>query len=967
MKKILLLSWLMTMLGVLSLSATRVVINVDNASNVSVVCNYGYGKQLELTDGINSLELSDSDDSPLKITATPGATIKSVTLNESEVLDGNAGEYLVRFYNTGIKLDIVTSGQGSTPTVRDVSIQGFYAMGEGISGTPFAVTYDKDGQWLDAPYDTWGFYSIPEGSTVKVTPVAPYSIDSLTLRNGTFESTALADGSYTFICDYDTFYYQAIYVNMSVSGDAIRFSITADYAANITAALESQREGEWKWLTLRDGKNDFVCMASESPLEFFAAEGAEIISMTRNGEPTKPTGWNGANGWVYELEDGDEFVVSTRGREVTINLTVPEGNPSLENYVYAASDGRKLSPEGMQYALQAYDGEIISVTPRPGTQLSYLVCQNGGQTDMLTYFRVAGGADGVNPMQVSIYGSKISSDVTIVADDASRFQVVQEGGRGDILPLQNGSNTFSPSDIRNALAISATEGNQMVSVTKNGQLLSPNAGGVYSVVAEATDWIEVVSRKQPVDVSVSFAFAGDGALSWIKGKIDGQEAELTSPMTMKSYSTLTLTAQSGYTLQNVAASPESVLVEALPENQGYAVTVPTADITSVNLTVSAKELEAEEGYAIVSPNGEEIFILYYEYKLSEDGEMVFVKKLQNNVVTQIKLGHYVRAYCKDTQSRFLYVRANGEDVPVEPDSEGRIAFIRIDGRTVIEAEIHTPCLAYTQASNDEVKHIVSGTIYFDIDGELLTSVYPEAGQTVKFVPVPEKGYLFDHMEMFYSNTIDSEGIVVENNEYTFTASDLRENFILFMGVFYENPDEKTYVVRGSTAWLIDADGNVVTDQSSAVGNVVFQTSEGGLTREMTGIEGDKIQMFVEVDEDVRDQYEVASYCFMNGFPDNKIPGSVYTIDPKDADSEGVIWINALVGKKGNNSVAEVSGGASLGYDAASGTITSTSPVRVYTLSGTLVLSSDGHAVAIDNLPSGVYLIVNDDTTLKICR
>ncbi len=957
----------MTILGVLNLSATRVIINVDNASNVSVTCNYGYGQKLELTDGMNTFDLSDSDDSPLKITANAGAAIESVTLNETDAVQGTDGEYLVRFYNAGIKLDIVTSGNGSVTTTRDVTIQGFYAMGDGISGSPFTVTYDKDGQWLDAPTDSWGFYSIPEGSTVKVSPVAPYAIDSLALRNGTFDTTALDDGSFTFVCDYDTFYYQAIYVNLSVSGDAIKFSITVDYAANISAALEYQREGEWKWLTLRDGKNDFVCMASESPLEFFAAEGAEIMGMTRNGEPVKAIGWNGANGWVFELEDGDDFVVSTRGRAVTINLTAPEGNVALENYLFTTTDGRTLSPEGMQYPLPAYDGETIYVTPRPGTQLSYIICQNGGQTDMLTYFRAAAGADGINPLQVSVYGSKISSDVTIVADDASRFQVVQEGGRGDVLTLKNGNNTFSPSDIKNALAISATAGNQMVSVSQNGRVLAPNASGVYAVVAEASDWIEVVTRKQPVDVSVSFAFDGDGQLSWLKGEADGQEVELTSPMTVKSYSTLTLTAQSGYTLQNVTAAPEGVVVESLPETSAFAVTVPTADITSVNLTVSAKEMEAEEGYAIVSPNGEEIFILYYEYEQNEDGEMVFVKKLQNNVVTQVKLGHYVRAYCKDTQSRFLYVRANGEDVAVEPDSEGRIAFIRIDGRTVIEAEIHTPCLAYTQESHDAVKHIVSGTIYFDIDGNLETRIYPEAGQTVKFVPAPEKGYLFDHMEMFYSDTIDSDGIVVENNEYTFTASDVRENFILFMGVFYENPDEKTYVVRGSTAWLIDEDGKVVTDQSSAMGNVVFQTPEGGLSREMTGIEGDKIQMFVEVQDDVRDMYEVAAYCFMNGFPDNRIQGSVYTIDPKDADTESVIWINALVRKKDTNSVAEVSGSESLRYDSATRTITSTSPVRVYTLSGAQVLYSADSEINIAGLPSGVYVIVNGDSTLKISK
>ena len=97
MKKIFLLGWLMTLLGVLTASATSVVINVDNASNVDVTTNYGYGKQLELSDGFNVFDLSDADDSPLKITAREGAAIESVVVNETDNVEGNAGEYLVRF------------------------------------------------------------------------------------------------------------------------------------------------------------------------------------------------------------------------------------------------------------------------------------------------------------------------------------------------------------------------------------------------------------------------------------------------------------------------------------------------------------------------------------------------------------------------------------------------------------------------------------------------------------------------------------------------------------------------------------------------------------------------------------------------------------------------------------------------------------------------------------------------------
>ena len=79
-----------------------------------------------------------------------------------------------------------------------------------------------------------------------------------------------------------------------------------------------------------------------------------------------PIGWGGANGWIYELEDGGEFVVATQGKEVDVKLIAPEGNASLESYTYTTSGGRTLSPEGMEYTIKSHIGETVYVTPRPG-------------------------------------------------------------------------------------------------------------------------------------------------------------------------------------------------------------------------------------------------------------------------------------------------------------------------------------------------------------------------------------------------------------------------------------------------------------------------------------------------------------------------------------------------------------------------------------------------------------------------
>lgn len=966
MKKNLLFTWLMILFGVFSASATSVIINVDNAENVDVYTNYGTGNKLDLVNGINQFTLSDTDDSPLKITARTGAVIESVMINETDKIDGTNGEYLVRFYSQGIKIDIVTSGSGTAPTEREVTINGFYSSGEGVTGSPFTITYEKDGEWLDAEKNTWNMYTIPENATVKVTPIAPYIINSLALRDGSFESTRQEDGSYTFTCTYDVFHYQNIYINMGLSPEAVRFSITVDYAPNISAALENQRESAYQWLQLINGKNDFACLASNSPLEFFASEGASIVSMTRNGKTVNPIGWGGTNGWVFELEDGDNFVVTTQGKDVDVKVIAPEGNAPLEYYFFTSSTGSTFTPEGMESIIKTHVGEMIYISPRPGTKLTYIIHQNGGESDMMSSFRAAEGADGENLMTVSVYGTRNVSGVVIETDEASRVEVIQEGGRGDKLELQNGENQFALADLKNALAVKATEGNQMVEVTQNGNRIAPNASGVYLVNAKESDWIELITRKNPIDVTVDFTFNDGADISWIKGSVDGQEVSLTSPMTMKSYSSLYVSSKDGYILESVTSDTEGVIINKATDNTGYTVTIPNADITDVNINVSIKETQPEEGNAIVVANGEEIFILYYEYSKSESGKYTFVKKLNNNTVNQVKLGNYVRVYCKDTQSRFLYVKANGTDVPLETDSEDRIAYIQINGRTVIDAEIYTPCLAYTTESFDHIKHLVSGRIYFDIDGQNKTEIYPSAGQTVKFVPAPEKGYIFDHIELFYSLTIDSEGIVIEGNEYTFTESDVKENFILFKGVFVENPDEKVYAVKGSTAWLVDSDGNVITNSSGAMGNVIFINKTGEYVRETSGFEGEKIDLYVQVDEDVRDKYIVDSYCLMNGFPNNKIKGSSYTVNPDDADNEGVIWICALV-RELKSGTENPESNQILTYDAATHTVSASGPIKIFTVSGNLVIFSNENNVSVENLPAGTYIVVSGRKNLKFIK
>lgn len=967
MKKNLFLTLITVMICAFTMSAGNVRIMVDNPANVKVQTNSGYGTTLDLGDGNASFTNLTSDDSPLLISANPGATIEKVEVNEQVMSPGGDGQYRVGINSDGMMINITTSGTatGGGETARLVSISGIVAMGEGVAGSPYSLSYDKNGEWVAAEKDNFGFLAVPENSTVKISPVGPYKLDKLTFRNGNpIATTALDDGSLTFVCTYDEFYYQTIYAYMMLDPEAIKFSITVDYAPNLSAALENQREGAYQFLTLKDGINNFVCLPDNSPLEFFATDGAEIAGMTRNGEVCNPIGWNGTNGWVYELENGDAFVVTTKGKPIEVALSAPEGNAPLQSYFYIDTKGNSYFPKGMDDTITTFNGDTIFVSPRPGTSLSFIETRNGGNTNFSTYFRAVAGADGVNPMKVNISGNRATTGVTINVDAAERIQIVQEGGRGEKLAVTDGKNQFELADIKNALAISGTEGNQIVSVTQNGDILAPNAQGFYPVTVADGDWVEILSRKNPVDVELSFNIEG-GTIEDITTTVDGLAVKPTSPMTVKTYAETVISPVDGYNLLSVSTETLGATVQNIAGTQKYLVVVNDASVNKAEVAVTLQEIPAKEGYAIVIPKGGDIFIRYMEYSKEEDGSYKYVQTLTNNTVNQVKLGNYVEVYCKDTLSKFRFVRANGTDVALEPNKDDRYAYVKIDGRTVIEAEIFTPSLAYTNESFDEVKLVKSGSVYFDVNGERTTSLNVEAGQTVKLVAVPETGYIFDHFERFYPT--DVEGFALSSDEYTFTEADVANNFILFKGVFKENPDEKSFVVRGSQAWLADENGEILQGVSGVMGRVVFENKAGERVTEYTGLEGDKVPLFVSVsDQSIADQYEVWFYCMDTNFPNNKISGASYTIKAEDADYNNVIWISAVVRKKGSG-VEGINSENAFRYNSGADMLYAPAEVKVYDASGRLVLTSSDNEVSLETLPSGLYFAVSNGKQLKFMK
>lgn len=967
MKKTFLLSLLMTLAGIFTAGATSVMIDVDKASNVIVQTMSGNGRTLDLYDGMNRFDLSEQD-SPLLIQAATGAQIVSVTQNETTAINPSGdGNYRIGISTSGMMIKIVTSGSGSSVT-KDVHLD-FFASGDDITGKPFAVYYEKDSEWIE-PQAEWGQSVIPENASVKIVPESIYEITGCTVPNwnGTLDGALQADGSYVFTNTVPDYY--RVQVNMQLKATALKFSITVDYAANVDCWLENQRQGEYEKLTVNDNvKTSFAIDASQNPLEFIPAEGAEIIQVLRNGVAQNATGWGGSNGWVFEVEDGDDFSVSTKGTPTDILIEAPEGNAALDAYIFTRNDGSTVSLSGQSATLTGNLGEMINVSERPGTTIQHIIGSNGAQTNMDNNMRVVKGSDGTHLAKYLIYGSRDMSGVVISVDDASRVSVIQEGGRGDALQLNNGENRFAITDIKNSLAFSATAGNQIVSVTVNGNTVNVNSNGYYMVEAVEGDWIAVTSRKNPVDAVISFNFNEGADITWLTATSAGIPVELSNPMTVKSYTTLTFSAADGYVLEGISCETPGISVSAIEGEGKWVVTIENADVTDAAIDVTMSEMQASEGNSIVVPNGNELFVSYWEMT-EKDGVLseTYVKKLANNRVNEVKTGNWIRIYCQDSQSEFESVTVNGVALELERDGDEfiRTVWVEVTGRTVIDAEVVTPCQANTTPTYDDNKHIVVGNVYIEVDGVKYTNVIVHAGQTVKLVAEPETGYVFDHFEKFYSQTMAADGIVLDSDTYTFTQADAAENFILFKGVFKVDENVKVFALRGSTAWAVDNDGKPIQETSGAMGNVVFRLGDGSTSRETTAIEGETVRLEIEVyDEEVANNYEVYGFCLMAGFPNAIIPAN-YVISGDDADTDGVIWINGLMRQKGNG-VENVTDDSAFRYDASTMTLYAPDTVRIFSASGQLMISTEETLVSVSGLPSGMYIATSGNKTIKFVK
>lgn len=970
MKKLFLLTLLMTFAAFIPVKATTLKITVDKAANVTITDGNGWGTTLTLQNGLNTFENVGSERNPFVITANPGAEITEVIYNDNP-LTSYDGVYRFGVGGPETTVTITTTGEGVPPApVEKATNFNVYAQGQDVFGAPYTLLFEKDGEWLTPEAGDYGYkYKVPENAMIKITPEKPYEIVSATIQTHTepIEVTRGEDGSITFPNTIPDFY--NLTLEMKPSEDALKFTIEIDYPGNINAFLEWQRTGEhpWQMLELATGIKTFVIESQANPLEFIPVEGGEILQVLRNGEVQQPIGWGGTGGYVFSVSDGDSFSISTRGPEIGVKVVASDMyNATLDAYYFTLNDGSVIKLTGREDTLKGRQGEYIYVSGRPGTDYQMLMGSNGAETapDWKSWFRMTPGADGQNPVMVTLYGNRDVTGVVVDVDAAARVNVTQEGGRGQVLSLSDGKNQFNLSDLKNALAISSTAGNQILSVTLNGDPIAANAQGLYMVTVEEASYVQIRSRKAPVDAALSFTFNEGADINNIRLKVNDLDVAPVSPLVVKSYSVVTVAPAPGYTIENLSCDNAGILIQEL-ENS-FLLTVSNADITAATLALTVTEMQPSEGNAIVVTEGDELLIKYSELEyIADEDRYARVKALVSNSVNEVKIGNYVQIYRNDSQTEWRYIKVNGEELP-KSDLTSRAVMVKIEERTVIEAEVFSPTYVYSQETKDLVKHVSSGIIKFEVDGQQVDNFYAEPGMTVKLIPVPYKGYIFDHIELFYPTTMAADGMRIEGDTYTFTQEDCNNNFLLFLGVFNVDENEPIYKIYGSNAWLADSEGKFTQGESTVVGQVVILLNDGSYAYETTGIAGDVIHLEVTVnDPEIFQNYEVGCFSLATGFPDNVVPAD-YTIRPEDANAESAIWINALVVPKGTSVDTPVAQGTIL-YNPATAIVSAEGEVVIYAVSGEVVVRSESGEASVGNLPAGVYIARSGNDVIKFVK
>lgn len=910
MRKSLFLTLFAFVMGFLGVHAQNVNINVDNAANVKVATQSGYGRVIDLVDGFNRITDLSASDNPLTIEPANGATIVDVTKNGEKLYPSGDGKYRVAI--EAMMLDIVTSGGASSSEV-EVS---FFNMGDAGSAV---VTYGSETAAWSVPF------KVAKGTEFTVAPAAGYALTSVSpLNNASVVKNA--DGTYTYKAEASN----TIYVYTEVTGAKI--TIDMDFADNANFYVGPTAD---KKLAVYTGKNTIVTDESLQPLYIEPAAGAEIIAVTKNGEEQH---WSPFSGCRLVFANGDAFVVTTKGREVNVKFTAPSGQADLDSYTFV-SDGKELALSGTEATVKLPLGAIVTATPKGANQLKYIIGGNAAPAEAPSQaFQV-----NMDDLQVFVYGIK-AAGVNIDVDNASRISVKQTNGYGAALTLVDGMNSFPLADIKNSLKIAATEGNAITSVTLNGEVVKAANDGSYLIKATEGCFIEVKTREIPKALPVTLAVVPADLASHLVLTVNDEEELLstgTETLMVEAESIITVKAERGYRITSLTAGENDVIFDE--ETDTY-----TFDVFSAcTLAVAMEEIVAREGYSLVTvetdnPTG----VSFVEYDEADK----FVQNLEPGKVYEVKNGNAVIVRTFSTMLFFKSVTANGKEVAPVPDNEKQFK-ITINEKTDIMAETYYKALIGTSSTFNSENHSVIGKLYVKDGDKLVTNYTAAVGETITFVCETSAGYELDYIKRTYPESDVHYGMT-----YTVTDADV-ESGAFFEGVYKEG-GVKSYVVRGNNCFVENPDeGNIL----AGVVRIYDENNPNGegLT-EVVALEGQEVILLAYA----RDDYECLHFNLWRN--ESVILPQRYVVNGEDANGAGVIEVGATFVPKGSGIGSIDADAADMVYDASAGLIKASGRIDVYNASGLLVKTAEGE-LSTDALASGLYIAVSGNKTVKFVK
>lgn len=923
-KNLLLLLFAVLCSAATSMAAVTATIDVDNAANV-VVTNGMNGTVVDLIDGMNRVTL-DETAQPLVIKAADGATIESVKMNGEEKSEGYNGYTLG--IEQGMYVQITTSGGG-------VAVDKTYNVWFSVDPVGSISVSHGDNKVI---VDEAKYFELPANTDLVIAPENGFKILSVNYQADYFsENTAVDNGNGTWTVNITADYG---FVTVTVAEEGIEFTVDVNLSSNVEIVANLDNDAtQTKAIQLR-GMNPYsgVAPLDTKSLQFNPAEGGEIKSITRIDASGNENAINYSPyvQWRSTIAQGDRFVIDAVGPEVDVTFVLDRSKVTLDNMIITCND-EHLNVTAANPIAKVHVGDIVTVTGGKGARLTSIFTTCGqtitGQGDTQSFQVTKAG-------EAYLYADAVTS-CTINIDNAAAVTVTQQNGYGEVLALNDGSNTFDA--VNNPLSVAAASGYAIVSVVLDGVAQTAKADGTYTVALEEGSTVNITTKALPKAVPVTFAIVGDH--SKVKVENEGEAVELTGETTLIPVipgSRITVKALSGYLIDSLTAGDGNSVV--LDEETGiYAIVVNNP----CTISIVVKEWVAAEGNALVTFNCDSPKVSGIVY--DENGEQTGVLDRGLNEVkkgSKITVRIFGELYLKT-------VTVNGTALELAADA--KTADINVDGELTIDVETYALCTVTGYSSSNPVNHSFIGYIYINEPGQ--TKAMVAVGETVTIIPTAMPGYKFDGFSFVYP----SDFTVPEKEPYTFTIPE-GVSELIFQGNFVEDTENPSYLVRGNNTYgSLDGSDELTV---IAITRIYNENDPNAPLSEKLATAGETVHLLCYITQQAADLgYACKNFTLFND--QTRVIAQEYVVNPDDVAYQGVIEVAAIV--EIPDGVESVAVDGKLAYDRASATLTAPAKVALYSISGNLVLTAEAGEVSLAHLPSGIYIATTGNHTLKIVK